>query len=366
MSEDNIAIRGEVSISDPDGSNEQVFPMNSILRNFMRFIAKRLNSYNSAIDWRLWAPITSDGDSKSLNFEWYTYIAMEYVQYYMLNSGIWNNGLIIGTGQAVKSFEMIAMESPITSTTHPDVEFFQPRVTYIPYNTTRGCRSLNVSRLFINNSNEDVDVREMSLSISRDAPPTDPESYLMLIYDHVDMVLPANSRKNFCITLYFENYMLDNFAKSIAALIGANSLSVRSLTNQWNFLYPSNNCQLSSAGRSGIYVGSGDTPVTPEDYLLANEIPHGIGEGQLLRVPVAGPGGGVPLELMTIVNGNLTFRIMWQFRNASESNVTIREIGLVSQISFEYLVYRKVLETPVILYPGDMYKFEILFSGIYE
>jgi len=34
MIKDEIAIRGEIVISDPDGSNEQVFPMNSLLRNF--------------------------------------------------------------------------------------------------------------------------------------------------------------------------------------------------------------------------------------------------------------------------------------------------------------------------------------------
>jgi len=53
MNENNVAIRGEIVISDPDGSNEQVFPMNSILRNFMRFIARRLNSYGSEVLWTL-------------------------------------------------------------------------------------------------------------------------------------------------------------------------------------------------------------------------------------------------------------------------------------------------------------------------
>jgi len=221
----------------------------------------------------------------------------------------------LGTGQADKSFEMIAMDSPITPTTHPDVQFFIPRLTYIPYSTNRDCRSANISRLFVNNSNEDIHVQEMSLSIARDLSNT-PGKYLMLIYDHVDMVIPANSGKNFCIKLYFENYMLDNFAYLIASRIGCRgNQTVRNIENQLAQCIPSTSTTLttgvSTSTPYGIFVGRGDTPVTPEDYILADQIPHGSGDGQIIRIPnQTSSGAPTPMELMTTVNGNLTFRIM--------------------------------------------------------
>ena len=82
----------------------------------------------------------------------------------------------------------------------------------------------------------------------------------------------------------------------------------------------------------GIVVGTGDTPVTADDYNLASKIAHGTDAGQLsynesvLYDPVV-TGTAVRQEFRR------------QFTNNSGADITVKEIGLIVKTNYDnYLV----------------------------
>jgi hypothetical protein len=106
----------------------------------------------------------------------------------------------------------------------------------------------------------------------------------------------------------------------------------------------------------GIIVGSGTTPVTLDDYKIESKIPHGNAAGQLQY-------GDVSVSNMTMTDPNVWYVFVSRsFSNASTSNVTINEIGLVGNIlrisgttltTAAVMLARDVLEEPIILAPSE-------------
>ena len=91
----------------------------------------------------------------------------------------------------------------------------------------------------------------------------------------------------------------------------------------------------------GIIVGSGNTPVTLDDYNLEAKIPHGTGTGQIQY-------NYTTMEEPVISDNNISFRIIRTFTNVSGGDIIVREIGLVAlKYSKYFLIARDVLETPV-------------------
>jgi hypothetical protein len=96
----------------------------------------------------------------------------------------------------------------------------------------------------------------------------------------------------------------------------------------------------------GIVVGSSDTPVNPNDYKLASQIPHGTGAGQLDY------GAGTITDI-SISDNVISFNHSRTFTNLSGATITVKEIGGYFVMvdngnvfrSFCYL--RDVLTTPI-------------------
>jgi len=106
----------------------------------------------------------------------------------------------------------------------------------------------------------------------------------------------------------------------------------------------------------GIQVGSGDTAMTIDDYALDTLIANGTGAGQLSY--------GAQSERSSIaVNSDeqKVVGITRAFTNNSGGDVTIKEVGFVagwyyaSGTNGYFLLWRKVLDTPVTLSPGETY-----------
>jgi hypothetical protein len=117
-------------------------------------------------------------------------------------------------------------------------------------------------------------------------------------------------------------------------------------------------------GTSGmIILGSGDTPPTKEDYKLDSWIPTAN-----LRMETA----SISLPISNL-NENTTppdriGTFLTTFRNVTLSNITVKEIGLVVPFGSQeantlfvskILLVRDVLESPVIIKPGELYTFSL-------
>ena len=83
----------------------------------------------------------------------------------------------------------------------------------------------------------------------------------------------------------------------------------------------------------GIVVGTGNTPVTADDYNLESKIAHGTDAGQLSY-------GAVTLYDPVVVDGNtVKQQIIRSFTNNSGTDITVNEIGLIVKTSGDnYLV----------------------------
>jgi len=82
----------------------------------------------------------------------------------------------------------------------------------------------------------------------------------------------------------------------------------------------------------GIVVGTGNTPVTADDYNLASKIAHGTDAGQLSY-------GAVTLDDPVIIDNTVKQQIMRSFTNNSGADITVNEIGLIVKINYRnYLV----------------------------
>lgn len=95
---------------------------------------------------------------------------------------------------------------------------------------------------------------------------------------------------------------------------------------------------------TNLIVGAGTTPVTPSDYKIETEIVSDL------------VCEGVTAELDESA-GAITYRKT--LRNSGESEITINEIGLAAPYAtdrstlYHALIYREVLETPLVLEPGE-------------
>lgn len=106
-------------------------------------------------------------------------------------------------------------------------------------------------------------------------------------------------------------------------------------------------------GYTAMDVGFGDTPESENDYKLEN----GNTESNLLQVVSYGRNSTALGDLLNLYAN---------FRNNGASNVVVKEIGIYGNPTNAgassggirtVLLYRKVLETPVIIAPGETYSF---------
>ena len=100
---------------------------------------------------------------------------------------------------------------------------------------------------------------------------------------------------------------------------------------------------------SGVVFGTGDTPVAYEDYCLAGEI---IDYSSFNETHIS---------TVTAITGGVRVETTFTLTNITESEITIREMGLVActwQMTLadynQTLVERTVLNTPVTIAPGSI------------
>jgi hypothetical protein len=109
----------------------------------------------------------------------------------------------------------------------------------------------------------------------------------------------------------------------------------------------------------GIVVGSSDTPVNPNDYKLASQIPHGTGSGQLDY-------GAGTLTDISISDNTISFNHSRTFTNLSGATITVKEIGGyfvmndTGNVLRTFCYLRDVLTTPIDV--PDNYTLTVIYT----
>lgn len=108
-------------------------------------------------------------------------------------------------------------------------------------------------------------------------------------------------------------------------------------------------------GTNGVHlvIGSGNTPVTENDYQIENEITAGI---KLTVDPTAS---------CRLENDGIAWDYVYYFKNTSNDTLTIKEVGLVGGLSYykgyrdtpykPVLITREVLEEPIVVPAGGYF-----------
>lgn len=110
---------------------------------------------------------------------------------------------------------------------------------------------------------------------------------------------------------------------------------------------------LGGSGKTFLDVGFGDTPETYGDYQLAdsNYVAQKL---SIVSAQAVGRGSKDILNVLAI------------FRNNGAENAIVKEVGIYgnpcsqSQIDNVELLYRKVLDNPVTIAPGESYSFNYI------
>jgi len=112
----------------------------------------------------------------------------------------------------------------------------------------------------------------------------------------------------------------------------------------------------------GIFVGTGTTNPTPDDYAPEAKVMHGSGSGQLHYYACY-------VDDIVVDGNDISFKIRRNFENLSGESITLYEFGVITYIydgglPANVLLLRDVDPSGVTLAPGDVLKveYEIIVS----
>lgn len=86
----------------------------------------------------------------------------------------------------------------------------------------------------------------------------------------------------------------------------------------------------------GIVVGTGETAVEIDDYVLETPIANGVGAGQLQY-------GATSFIAVSVVGSTAKFTISRTFTNDSGDNIDVKEVGLYSAFTQSFMLERTLL-----------------------
>ena len=90
-------------------------------------------------------------------------------------------------------------------------------------------------------------------------------------------------------------------------------------------------------GNVGVFIGSNDTPVTPDDYAWNNNIDTLTKVSQSAKIVTK--------------NGNKVLRFILSVTNDTDADVEVKEVGVIVSVNYgrnaNALIAREVLDTPI-------------------
>jgi hypothetical protein len=355
MIKEEIAFRGEIVISDPDGSNEQVFPMNSLLRNFACWFSQVVDYIASANYYGKNSLNASVNFINNSTHKIYDSADATYGNHIY-------NGIMIGTGTPAKTADMYAMGTPITDNVSTITTY--PPLVSMGRDTTVGAEKsyVNITRTFKNITASDITIKEIGLTFYNAA-----NAYTMLIYDQPEYNFVAGTQKSFQIRLVFDNTVVPvNLARFVkASLWTPNSDMLRTTNNISSIINAASSFRSLIAENEGVTylnilglsLGTDDTASIPDQYDLNAQISNDV-----LYKRHSSNKYAIYLD-----GSDYCYKVRRSFTNAANDTVvTVKEIGYHIYLATGngYLIFRTVV--PDIVFPvAETIEFELTFRFIY-
>lgn len=140
----------------------------------------------------------------------------------------------------------------------------------------------------------------------------------------------------------------------LVADYGRKHTTVKSTSGVDNILYNNSNSYGTFLTNLKLYVGSGSTAETIDDYCLESQI------NTLDMISSTGTNNNNPSYTDGYIN---TFTST--FKNNTNADITVNEIGIIGKentYNVEALIYREVLDTPVVIEPNHTKAFSVTIS----
>ena len=131
--------------------------------------------------------------------------------------------------------------------------------------------------------------------------------------------------------------------KSCSGSIYSNGVTA-SAANKLFFLYNAMTAVATSNANTGVSFGTGDTPVSVDDYSLSGS-----------RITTLS-GTGAVTKTHDSTNRVTTLSSVFTLTNTSDEDITIKEVGLQLNYTgnWTFMVDRTVLEAPLTIQPGGV------------
>ena len=135
---------------------------------------------------------------------------------------------------------------------------------------------------------------------------------------------------------------------------GRKSTTVKNTSGVDSTLFPNSNSYGVFLTNLKVYVGSGTTAETIDDYCLESQI------NTLDIISSTGTNSNNPSYIDGYIN---TFTST--FKNNTNADITVNEIGIIGKentYNVEALIYREVLDTPITIAPNTTKAFSVTIS----
>lgn len=253
--------------------------------------------------------------------------------------------LVVGTGTTSVSIDDFSLESRIVDGNSGG------ELSYGSHSTNKLTDVsdevyLQVTRVFQNNSGVSIDINEVGF-VSIESG----NNWLMArdILDN-PVTVPDGDEVQVIYNLKINEGL--NNARIIVAVLDGDLYSITDTSGSTqnrgsaDFVYDMGNEDESET--EGPVVGAGNTTVSPDDFQMDSLIERGTNAGELIYSTFS-------LSSLDIDTANdmITFELNRDIINSSGSDITIREVGLISTSFDPILSFRRVLPAPITLSDGE-------------
>lgn len=271
------------------------------------------------------------------------------------NAGADYKGIFVGNGNTVFSIDDTQLDSIITHGTGGGQLEYGACTATVPSNPRIG----QLSRTFTNSSGSQISVNEIGLGF-REGSESSTTNPIMIARDVLgssfDIADGEALKVDYefgvtegAINIKFLSHVFVTGSSYPSGFINWQSYDGRVYEDDAPTIFVDSAIWNGESHPKGIVLGTGDTPISPNDEDLDSKIGIGNGSGELNKSPQQ-----VTYDVDS-QNNKITLKIEGEFSNNSGSGITVREIGWYTDFEGQgqFLFWRKVLPEPITIIAGS-------------